>query len=273
MLNGRSSTALWLLLSGAPVICVAQMPPSDSGNYAAEVTSLTGAVSVLRDNQAWALSVGDFVQVKQIIVSGPDGHAIFQVADGSTFEVFPNSHVVFRKNPPNWRDLIDILVGRVKIHIQKWGSQPNLNRIHTPTAVISVRGTTFDVAVDEDDESTLIEVEEGVVEVQHALLPRGNARVITAGESITVYKTQPLAKSGVDRGRIAQYILRALQDALYTAVYRNPRTGIPGSGGGSVPGGASGGGAAGDTNAPPPPPAPPSTGGGAPPPPPPPPTQ
>ena len=231
MLNGRWNTALLLLVSAAPVVCFAQMPPSNSGDYAATVTSVAGAVSVLRDNDAWALDVGDLVQVKQIIVSGPDGHATFQVSDGSTFEVFPNSHVVFRKNPPNWRDLIDVLVGRVKVHIQKWGNQPNPNRIHTPTAVISVRGTTFDVAVNEDDESTVIEVEEGVVEVRHALLPGGNPRVVNAGESLTVYKSQPLARSSIDRGRIAQHILRALQDALYTAVYRNPRTGIPGAGG------------------------------------------
>jgi hypothetical protein len=35
----------------------------------------------------------------------------------------------------------------------------------TPTAVISVRGTTFDVSVDHDSVATLISVEEGVVDV------------------------------------------------------------------------------------------------------------
>ena len=35
----------------------------------------------------------------------------------------------------------------------------------TPTAVISVRGTTFDVSVDEDDETTQVDVEEGTVVV------------------------------------------------------------------------------------------------------------
>jgi len=54
------------------------------------------------------------VQVKELIITGPDGDAVFQVSDGSTFEVYPNSELVFRKNPPNWKDLIDVLVGRVR---------------------------------------------------------------------------------------------------------------------------------------------------------------
>lgn len=239
----------WLLFAAFAGVCLAQMPPSDAGQYAARVTSLNGQVSVLRDNQPWALSVGDSVHVRQLIISGPDGHAMFQVSDGSTFEVFPNSNVVFRKNIPNWSDLLDVLVGRVRIHIQKLGTTPNPNRIYTPTAVISVRGTTFDVSVNEDSESTVVEVEEGEVAVQHALHPVGSPKILHSGESVTVYKNYPLEARTIDKGMIAQHGLRALMDALYTAAYRNPR-GIPGIGGGA-------GGGSGDTGKPAPPPAPP----------------
>ena len=58
-----------LLFAVAAGVCLAQMPPSDSGQFAAKVASLTGRVSVLKDNQPWALSVGDAVQVRQIIVA------------------------------------------------------------------------------------------------------------------------------------------------------------------------------------------------------------
>lgn len=247
----------WLLVAVASGVCFAQMLPSDAAQYAAKVTTLTGQVSVLKDNQPWALTVGDTVQVRQIIFTGADGHATFQVSDGSTFEVYPNSTVVFRKNVPNWRDLLDVLVGRVRVQIQHWGSQPNPNRIYTPTAIISVRGTTFDIAVEEDDESTVVEVEEGEVAVQHALRPTGNPKILKAGESVTVYKNYPLEASGLDRGTIFRHGLRALMDALYTAVYKNPR-GVPGIGGpGGIPGGP--GGSPGDTGKP----TPPTTGGGA----------
>src|SRR5450755_3230362 len=96
----RSTTArLSLLLTMTAVVCLGQFLPSDAGNYAAKVVTLTGQVSVLKDYQPWALSVGDSIQVTQRIQTGADGHAILQVSDGSTIEVFPNSTFVFRSNP------------------------------------------------------------------------------------------------------------------------------------------------------------------------------
>ena len=247
---------LSLLCAATAIVCLtrpvlAQMPPSDSIGYAAKVLTATGQVSVLKDSQAWALSVGDSVQVKELILTGEDGHAVFQVSDGSTFEVFPSSRVVFRKNPPNWRDLLDVLVGRVRIHIEHWGNVPNPNRVVTPTAVISVRGTTFDVSVIDDDETTLVEVEEGVVEVQHALLPRGNPKVLSTGESIHVYKSEPLEARAIDKGTVWRQVFHSIMDAVTTMATRTPRVGsVGGSTGGSV----------GDTEKkvpPPPPPVPP----------------
>ena len=120
------------------------------------------------------------MQPRQIIITGPDGFAVFQVSDGSTFEVFPNARVVFRENYGSWRDLLDVLLGRVKVHIQKLGGQPNYNRVRTPTAVISVRGTIFDVAVEDEDDTTLVSVEEGQVGVQHLLKP-GPERILNPG--------------------------------------------------------------------------------------------
>jgi len=251
----RSQTAkLSLLFAAVAVLCSsvasAQIAPFDAASYAAKVITQTGQVSIFKDAQPWALSVGDTVQSRDLILSGPDGHALLQVSDGSTFEVFPNSRVVFRKNPPNWKDFIDVLVGRVRVHIEHIGNVPNPNRVMTPTAVISVRGTTFDISVDDDDETTLIEVEEGTVEVQHALLPRGNSKTLTTGESLKVYRSEPIAKN-IDKGSIARQVLRSMADAVVTMATR-----MPTSGGGI--GSATGtGGVPGDTQKVPPPPPPP----------------
>jgi hypothetical protein len=95
----RSTTArVSLLLAITAIVCPGQFLPSDSANYAAKVVTLTGQVSVLKDLQPWAISAGDSIQVTQAIVTGPDGHAVLQVSDGSTIEVYPNSKFVFRKN-------------------------------------------------------------------------------------------------------------------------------------------------------------------------------
>jgi hypothetical protein len=114
--------------------------------------------------------------------------------------------------------------------------------------------------VDDDDETTLVEVEEGVVEVQHALLPRGDPKVLNTGDTLKVYRNEPLTASLIDKGTLARQVLHSMADAVTTMVTRMPR-GI-GSNGGVL----GTGGAVGDTQKVPPPPPPPS---GPPPPPPP----
>jgi ferric-dicitrate binding protein FerR (iron transport regulator) len=258
-----------LLAAGIGVsLCRAQEQPS----AAATVVTLVGNVSVLLDNSPWALREGDSVRPRQVIVTGPDGFAEFKVAaDGSTFQVFANSRVVFRENPANWRDLLDVFIGQIKVHIQKLGNQPNPNSVRTPTAVISVRGTIFDVVVEEDTDTTFVSVDEGQVEVANLTYPSGRGKLLNPGESIRVIKNVPLAKT-VDKGSVMQGAIRAAAEALYQVILRTGPSAGGGSPGGTIPSG----GASGDkpkpgpptTTPPPPAPAPPST---LPPPPPPPP--
>jgi len=230
-----------LLALVAAQMCSAQLF-RQSPDAAATVVSLTGQVSVLRDSQPWALNLGDLVQTQQVVLTGPDGYAKFQTSDGSTFEVYPSSNVIFRKNPGSLQDLLDLFVGRVKIHIQRLGGQPNPNRIMTPTAVISVRGTIFDVSINDDDETTIVSVEEGSVEVRHALKP-GSAKIVNAGESLHVYRDEPLAKSLIDKNELFHRIVRGLGDAAYRIAISPP-----GHGGITIPTPSPG------NNKPPPPP-------------------
>ncbi len=258
---------VWLAVSAGTASAqfpgVGSQSTTENSDSAAKVASLTGQVSVLKGSEPWALNVGDSIFPRQVVISGSDGFAIFTVADGTTFEIYPNSRVTFRSNPGTWSDLLDLWLGRVKVHVQRWGGQPNQNRIHTPTAVISVRGTTFDVALEEVD-TTWVAVEEGSVGVRHRLIPRSDEQVLNAGDELRVYRNAPLAKAKIDKGAIAKNGLNVLADVFYQIMIRRP----VGGGGGSVPG-TNGGGAPpslpGDTGAaaPPPPPPPPQSGGDA----------
>ncbi len=238
----------------------AQAPSLPLKDGAARLVSMTGRVSVLKDSNPWALNVGDVIQPQQVVVTGPDGLALFQVADGSTFEVFPNSHVVFRDNRGNWQDLLEVLIGKVRVKIEHLGGQPNHNRVHTPTAVISVRGTVFDVDVEDSEATTLVLVEEGVVEVRHTL-QGGATKVLQAGEWIRVFRNQPLAAKFVDRGALLQRAVAAARDAMYQILIQTPtspgRTGTPAPGSGS-PGDGCKGSSCPPPAPPPPPPPPPS---------------
>lgn len=230
----------------------AQMPqlfPPDQ-ERSAKVLQMNGQVSVLKDNNPWALKAGDWVHLRQAIVTGPDGFAVLQVSDGSTFEVYPNSRVIFRNNGGGWKDLLDLYLGRVKVHIQKFGGQPNPNRVTTPTAVISVRGTIFDVQIEDEDATTLVTVDEGQVAVRHSLLPPSEPKLLNAGEYVRVYKNQPLASKSFDKGGALRRTLQAATDAYYNVMMRVPR-------GGNTPGGVPTGGRPADTEATPPPPPPP----------------
>jgi len=219
MVGRGLNRAARLLLLAAGCLCAPILAQTGAQDGAAKVMTLTGQVSILRDSGPWVLNVGDSVQPRQIILTGPDGYALLQVTDGSTFEVFPNARVTFRANPGSWRDLLDVLLGRVKVHIRKFGGQPNYNRVRTPTAVISVRGTIFDVAVEDEDDTTLVSVEEGQVAVQHLLKP-GPERLLNAGESLRVFRNQPLAQAPVDTHNVIRAALRAAEQAVYQVLYR-----------------------------------------------------
>jgi len=228
---------LALLAVGVAAVCAQTALAQTSPNGAAELQSFSGRISVLRDNTLWALKTGDTVQPLQVIVTGPDGYGVFKVADGSTFEVFPDSRIVFRANRGDWRDLLEVWIGKVRVQIEHLGGLPNRNKVYTPSAVISVRGTIFDVQVEDEDATTLILDEEGSVEVRHLLRP-GEPKVLTAGEYVRVYKNNPLAKKDVDRGAILQRFGRAAAEAVYQAAVNasrqaaasggTPTTGAPG---------------------------------------------
>jgi hypothetical protein len=248
---------LTLLVAGLLACGVVSAQLSDLAG-AAKVVTLNGQLSVMRDRSTWALNPGDLVQPEQIIVTGADGYGLFQLADGSQFEVFPKSRVVFRANRGDWKDLLEVWLGKVRVQIEHAGGLPNHNKVRTPSAVISVRGTVFDVEVEDEDATTLVIDEEGQVEVSHLLQP-GASRLLNPGEYVRVYKNEPLARQTIDKGSMLRRAVRAASEAFYQAALnasRNAATIARTAGGGT---GATGTPA--DKNngnpAPPPPPPPP----------------
>jgi len=180
---------------------------------AAQLVQGSGQISVLRDSTPWALNNGDYVQPMQVIVTGSNGSGMFKVADGSTFEVFSNSKVVFRANRGNWEDLLEIILGKIKVQIEHPGGVlPNNNKVRTPTAVISVRGTVFDVEYDPEKQATTVDDEEGSVDVARAL-NLNDHKLLTANQSLVVYKNEELAHK-VDTGGILKRLYQAAMDAL-----------------------------------------------------------
>jgi ferric-dicitrate binding protein FerR (iron transport regulator) len=192
-------------------VALAQNPPVDSSAaqvYEAKATAVTGQVSRLRDERPWALSRGERVPIQQVITTGGDGFAHFEVAGGSGFDVFGNSRVVFRQNAASAGDLVDVLAGRAKIHFQPTLDQPQ-QRVYCPVAIISAHEpATVALTVDEDDR-VRIDVLEGEVRVQHTLLPRNEPLLVKAVDAILVQRDQPISRQ-VDRGSLYRYTVKIL---------------------------------------------------------------
>src|SRR3954463_12174610 len=95
-----------LQLAAAAAVSIASLSAQDSS---AKVIYQVGQVSLSSGGYFKALSMGDKIAARQLIVTGPDGYARFEVqSDHSTFEVFPNSKVVFRETPGNWEHLLNV---------------------------------------------------------------------------------------------------------------------------------------------------------------------
>ena len=98
--------------------------------------------------------------------------------------VRPHTKLLLKQPETSGWKYFQLLIGRVRTQIQKrLGGSPAF-QIGTPSAVISVRGTKFDVEVDRRG-FTQVDVDEGVVELE-AVTGRGEAVMITAGFSSRV---------------------------------------------------------------------------------------
>ena len=228
----------------AAVVCLVASCFSDAEaqltSDTAHITTMAGRVSVERGGELWTATDGQAIEAGQIIVTGNDGSAQLGLPDGSSIEIFPNSRIIYRANRFNLRDLLDVYLGKVRLQIQHLlpGDMPL--RVTSPTAVISVRGTVFDVEVDAAQDTT-VSVATGAVGVRHRLMP-GQEVIVQSGQTLHVVSTLPLtaaAKAAVPLRTLGR-VVRVVSDTL--AQINSARGSSGGQSGGDPAGSSSGGG-------------------------------
>ncbi len=213
--TARMRTVLLFLVLGSTALqeCFGQSGPIDPSAmqpYEAHAVVVTGKVSREKDRQPWAVSTGEKVPVRQVISTGNDGYARFTVGGGAYFVLFSSSRVLFRQNSARAGDLLDVLSGRVRVHLQPSIDQRQ-QRIFTPTAIITANvPATVALALDQDD-VLRIDVLEGEVSVQHTKLPKSDATVVRAVDAILVRPDEPISRK-VDRGSLYRYTVKPFKD-------------------------------------------------------------
>jgi len=159
--------------------------PAVSAPYAGAIVSdFRGKVSIQLPHQGFSEPARGAMLPPETTINTEDGRLLLRLADGSDILVRSHTKIVLKQPETNaWRYL-QVLVGRIHNQIQKHlGGTPPL-QIGTPSAVISVRGTKFDVEVDRRG-NTEVDVEEGVVELD-SLARAGESVILTAGFSSRV---------------------------------------------------------------------------------------
>lgn len=150
----------------------------------ATVSDFKGKVSVQLPGQSLGAPSRGEVLPAETLVSTEDGRMLLRLSDGSDLLVRANTRLLLKRpEAGGWR-YVQLLLGRVRAEIQKrLGGAPGF-QIGTPSAVISVRGTSFEVEVNRAG-LTEVDVHEGVVQLDSAR-GMGESVLIRAGFSSRV---------------------------------------------------------------------------------------
>src|SRR5882762_8405034 len=135
---------------------------------------------------------GDVLQPGQEIDTRGGGHITIELSDGSLVVLAPGSRILLKDfhAAHSLCELLEVLLGRVRVKINHFGGRPNPYRINTPTASIAVRGTEFSVIVDRATETEVV-VYDGLVEVASLTDPE-NPVLVHAGRGVIVRANHPV---------------------------------------------------------------------------------
>lgn len=170
-------------------------PPSVAGT----VTSSSGNVQLQRAGSSGGAGTGASVYVGDRIISGPGGHAVITLTDGSRLELGESSNLTIDSHgltPAGGRAAtsVSLFSGIVRSIVSATGGAPSFE-VHTPNAVASVRGTRWDTAYTDGEtratygdcrKFTDVAVYDGLVGVRNPSNAAAGGVDVPAGYEVTV---------------------------------------------------------------------------------------
>ena len=159
----------------------------------AHVASVNGRVVVSGNARTSSvLTRGELLSPGDVIDTHGGGRVRIELSDGSVVIVQSETRLVLQdyRSVTSLRELLNVLVGHVRIKINHFSSQPNPYRVNSPSASIAVRGTEFGVTVGTSGDTEVV-VYEGLVEVVSLSDPKSRV-VVEPGHGVIVRPNEPI---------------------------------------------------------------------------------
>lgn len=159
----------WPRGSGLVLVCAlgSAIPSAHAEDSGARVQSSRGH-AFAKDDTGWEqpLKAGDRLERGAVVRTLADGFANIIFADGSEFDLQPDSSVAISSHPRQGRakHALVLFIGHLWSHIKKSTDGTVAYEVATPNAVAGVRGTDFETAVAADG-TVRVRVSSGVVAV------------------------------------------------------------------------------------------------------------
>lgn len=180
-------------LAAALVMLILALPALAQNPVMGQIAAVKGKVSLTRgQNGPVLLHQRDEVQAGDSILTDAKSSATMRLPDGSTVRIFPNSHVELRSEHGEWREFLHLLLGSVRVQIEKLSGRPNPKVMTTPTAIIAVRGTIFAVAAAQNGD-TQVGVEKGLVAVASQIHPEQEV-LVGSGQEVWLRNGKELSQ-------------------------------------------------------------------------------
>jgi hypothetical protein len=152
--SARDATRLSLISALiVALLTLALVGSSSAQTVAGSISTASGSVTVERGGNTAPAGNGTAVDVGDRVTTGPGGHAVITLTDGSQLELGESSNLVIDNHalaPSGGRAAtqVSLFGGVLRSVVNATGGAPNFE-VHTPNAVAAVRGTRFDTSYSE----------------------------------------------------------------------------------------------------------------------------
>ena len=166
----------------------------------ASITAVSGSATITRGGRSFPATYGAAIEVGDLIATAANGRVTITLSDGSQMELTESSSLGISENNLNSNGTrsstkVNLLGGLVRSLVRFTAGTPPNFEVHTPNAVASARGTTYDTnyqtGVTRSNfpscrEFTDVSVYDGTVEVVNPTNTTAPAVEVPAGQKTTV---------------------------------------------------------------------------------------